>query len=218
MSEAFRRPAMTRQEIKETARRRLSENKWPMVGAAAIESLIIYALASTTAMSLFAVVVEVMAAHFFMRCWRGEKPPFSALFEGAFTGFWRKFGGMMWMALKTFLWTLLFIVPGIIKSFAYSMTPYLLALYPNIPAMDACGISEKITDGYKMDIFIMMLSFIGWALLSALTFGLVGIFFSQPYYETSMAGLYDEILQNALQEKRITPEMLEGAASVKETL
>lgn len=61
-----------------------------------------------------------------------------------------------------------------------------------------------------MEIFVMALSFLGWILLSGLTFGLLQIFYVGPYMETSMAGLCDELIQNALQEGRITREMLDG--------
>ena len=80
--------------------------------------------------------------------------------------------------------------------------------------MDASVLSERITQGYKGDVFVMGLSFIGWMLLSAFTFGVVHILYTGPYMNTAMAGLYEELMQNALQEGRITREMLDGSPPV----
>lgn len=84
-------------------------------------------------------------------------------------------------------------VPAIIKSLSYSMTPFILADCPEIPAKEALRLSMRMTSGYKGAIFVMGLSFIGWELLSGITFGIVGIFWAGPYMATSYAGLYDEL-------------------------
>lgn len=92
--------------------------------------------------------------------------------------------------LYTDLWTLLFIVPGVIKGYEYRMIPYLLADDPNMPREDAFRISKEMMYGQKMDAFILDLSFIGWDLLSAVTFGLVGIFWVNPYKQATNAELF----------------------------
>jgi uncharacterized membrane protein len=70
--------------------------------------------------------------------------------------------------LYTFLWTLLFIIPGVIKAYSYSMTPYILAEHPEMTASEAITESRRIMDGNKWRLFCLSLSFIGWSLLCAL--------------------------------------------------
>jgi uncharacterized membrane protein len=115
---------------------------------------------------------------------------------------------MLWMGLFTMLWTLLFIIPGIIKALAYFMTPYILAECPDVTATDALKLSMRMTAGHKGKVFVMGLSFIGWGLLTALTFGILGIFYTGPYYYTSFAGLYHELKEEALKNGVVSPAEL----------
>ena len=103
------------------------------------------------------------------------------------------------MELFIFLWSLLFVVPGIIKAIAYSFTPYILAEYPNVPATEAVKISMRMTQGHKGEIFMMSLSFLGWFLLNGFTFGILGIFYVNPYFYVSVAGQYQDLKELALQ-------------------
>src|SRR5699024_7626307 len=89
-----------------------------------------------------------------------------------------------------FLWTLLFIIPGIIKSYEYRFVPYILAENPHLPTGEVLAISKDLTDGRKMEIFILDLSFIGWDILGLFFFG-IGTFFVDPYVETTNARLYE---------------------------
>ena len=137
-------------------------------------------------------------------------------FTGMFDGFGRKWLGMFWAALKVFLWSLLLVIPGIIKGFAYMMTSYILAEYPNVAAKDAHMLSDKMTKGYKMELFVAELSFLGWALLSVLTFGILDIVFAGPYRELTFGGIYQELKQNALNSGAIKPEELAGSPAEAE--
>lgn len=92
--------------------------------------------------------------------------------------------------LYTFLWTLLFIIPGIIKYYEYLMVPYILAENPGMPREEAFLISKKMMMGQKLDAFVLSLSFIGWRILEALTLGIVGIFYVEPYSQATFAELY----------------------------
>lgn len=94
--------------------------------------------------------------------------------------------------LYTFLWSLLFIIPGIIKSYEYRMVPYIISNESNIPWDDAIRRSRHMTDGHKWNMFVLDLSFIGWYILGALFFGIGGIFVI-PYEEASFARLYNII-------------------------
>lgn len=94
--------------------------------------------------------------------------------------------------LFTFLWSLLLIVPGIIKSYEYRMIPYILSENPGMNYKEAFQISKQMMYGQKLDVFILDLSFIGWKILEAITFGIVGIFYVEPYYQATFAELYAE--------------------------
>lgn len=83
-------------------------------------------------------------------------------------------------------------IPSIIKNYEYSLIPYLLAEYPDMSKEEAFAASKKLTDGYKGDLFVLDLSFIGWQLLGVLTFG-VGLVFLEPYIRASWAESYAEI-------------------------
>ena len=95
--------------------------------------------------------------------------------------------------LYTVLWTLLFIIPGIVKSYEYRMMPYLLAEHPDMSTDEAFATSKRMMDGNKLDAFWFDLTFIGWKILGAITFGIVDVFWVNGYYNQSAAMLYDAI-------------------------
>lgn len=105
--------------------------------------------------------------------------------------------GMAWRYLFNFLWYLLFIVPGIVKSYAYSMVPYILADNPNIGYKRALNLSMNMTYGHKGKIFVLQLSFIGWYLLGLLCC-IVGVLFVVPYYQASFTEMYAELRKIAV--------------------
>ena len=92
--------------------------------------------------------------------------------------------------VKTFLWTLLFIVPGIVKMYEYRMVPYILAEDPELEQSEVFRISRQMMSGRKMELFILDLSFFGWTFLSAMTFGLLGFFYVNPYIQATLAEVY----------------------------
>ena len=91
--------------------------------------------------------------------------------------------------LYTFLWALLFVIPGIVKSFGYAMTPFLMAEDPNLTAKEAIKLSQEKMMGHKGELFCLGLSFIGWSLLAALTGG-IGNIFLNPYMNAAYAAFY----------------------------
>lgn len=95
--------------------------------------------------------------------------------------------------LYIFLWSLLFIVPGIIKAYEYRMVPYLLADDPNMPRQDAFRISKEMMYGNKWEAFVLDLSFFGWEILSACTCGILGIFYVNPYVYATNTELFLEL-------------------------
>ena len=145
---------------------------------------------------------------------RESESTVSAPFRAAFTNFGRKLGGSLWMGLFVFLWSLLFIIPGIIKSFSYAMTSYILADCPNVRAQDALKLSMRIMSGHKWELFVFELSFLGWAILACFTFGILDIFYVIPYMNSSLATYYLEVREEALRRGVITMGQLEGTESV----
>ena len=102
--------------------------------------------------------------------------------------------------LFTTLWSLLLVVPGIVKHYEYLMVPYIIAENPAMDYKEAFQISKQMMDGEKMEAFIMDLSFLGWYLLSAVTCGLLAIFYVKPYVQASFAEMYTFNKQKAYQE------------------
>ena len=102
--------------------------------------------------------------------------------------------------LFTTLWSLLLVVPGIVKHYEYLMVPYIIAENPEMDYKEAFQISKQMMDGEKMEAFIMDLSFLGWYLLSAVTCGLLAIFYVNPYVQASFAEMYTFNKQKAYQE------------------
>ncbi len=92
--------------------------------------------------------------------------------------------------LFVFLWSLLFVIPGVIKSYEWYVVPYLLAEDPTQSWNDVKEKSSQMMDGYKMDTFILGLSFIGWVVLAAFTCGILAIFYVNPYIYATDAELY----------------------------
>ena len=95
--------------------------------------------------------------------------------------------------LYLFLWTLLFIIPGIIKSFSYAMTYFIINDHPEYSLNQAITESRRMMDGHKMEYFILCLSFIGWFILSCITLG-IGFLWLIPYFYTTSA-FYEEIAE-----------------------
>jgi hypothetical protein len=114
---------------------------------------------------------------------------------------------MLVTGILIFLWTLLLIIPGIIKAYAYRMVPYILADNPKIGVREAISLSNKMTMGHKFDMFVLDLSFIGWYLLGAVALG-IGVLFVMPYENATNAELYLVLRKNALESNMCSYEDL----------
>ena len=95
--------------------------------------------------------------------------------------------------LYIILWSLLFLIPGIVKSYSYRMIPYLLADHPEMTSKEAFARSREMMNGNKWRAFILDLSFIGWEILAVLTFGILEIFYVGPYYHATCSALYEAL-------------------------
>ena len=91
-----------------------------------------------------------------------------------------------------FLWSLLFIVPGIIKAYSYAMVPYILEDRPELSAEETILLSMKMMEGHRWQLFCLHLSFIGWAFLCIFTLG-IGYLFLKPYVLTAQADFYEDL-------------------------
>ncbi len=155
----------------------------------------------TPALSLGIILVYLKVAD--------EKPiTVSDIFEG-FYDFWSAFKVTFLVGLFTLLWSLLFIIPGIIKSYSYSMALYILAENKGMSALEAIRQSKEMTEGHKMDLFVLELSFLGWALLGVLTFGIAYIWII-PYMSTTLTNFYRALKPaEAAEAIEVVPELLD---------
>ena len=119
-------------------------------------------------------------------------------FRLSFGNYFKNVAAYLLMCLFIFLWTLLLIIPGIIKALAYSMTPFILKDFPELSVNQAINLSQKMMKGHKFDYFWLGLSFIGWILLGLLTLG-IGYIWLIPYMYTSYAAFYEEVKKEYLE-------------------
>lgn len=198
--------------IKARARDSLRGYWGPSIGVLVLYSVLVAAVGALSfglGDIFLAPPLMVGLSLFFLNVWRRQQPPFESLFAG-FSRYTQSLIGILWMWLWTFLWTLLFIIPGIVKAISYSLTPYLLADYPDLNPQQALKVSMAVTKGRKPEIFVMYLSFFGWMLLSGLTFGILYIVYVGPYMEITKAGMYDALMHDALEYGAITEDDLHG--------
>jgi len=170
----------------------------------------LFLLVVMMAIYLFYSVVYLNQCGAMVKVYYGQPIKVTEPYTELKNNFWRKLGGMCWMHLWVYLWSLLLIVPGIIKGLSYSMTYYILACHPNVKATDALELSKRMTHGYKWKIFVMHLSFLGWGILSAFTWNILGIFYVFPYMYASYAGMFVELRHAAIMSGAIHPAELEG--------
>ncbi len=108
------------------------------------------------------------------------------------TNYLHKILGMFFMGLKVCLWTMLFFIPGIIMSFAYAMTPYILEENPELSAWEASTRSREMMKGHKFDLFFLYLGFLGWFILCLLTAG-IGFIWLCPYFKSAEVAFYEDL-------------------------
>lgn len=149
----------------------------PIVGS--IVSIIIYGPL---------VVVEF---RYFIALNKKDNPTVGTAFTNFGKHFWGNVGAYILQAIYTFLWTLLFIIPGIIKTYSYSMTLFLKSKNPEMSANDAITLSRKIMDGKKWKLFCLEISFIGWVILSLLSL-CIGFIFLVPYMSASLVAFFED--------------------------
>lgn len=140
---------------------------------------------------IFGGAIELGYSRFNVNLIRGDNPQFSDLFS-RFSLFWRALGLRIMTFIFTFLWMLLFIIPGIIAAYRYSMAFYIMQEDSSVGIFEAINRSKELMVGNKWRLFCLQISFIGWAILSVLTFG-IGFLWLFPYVNAATAAFYLEI-------------------------
>lgn len=131
---------------------------------------------------------------------RGGAVEFKTLFSG-FSSFAKSFVLYLTNAILTALWSLLFVIPGIVKSYSYSMSYYIMLDNPELSANEARKASMRMMNGNKWRLFCLDLSFIGWILLSMLTFGIL-LFWVVPYVQTAHAAFYESLREKPVENQQ----------------
>lgn len=168
-----------------------------LVVVIAIISLL--SLAYAVASFCLASIIEVGYSNFNLDIIDGNKVEFVRIFS--FFKHWGKaILANLIRNLFIFLWSLLFIIPGIIASYRYSMVPFILADNPDMSAGDAIDVSKTIMHGNKWRLFCLNFSFFGWDVLCALTFGILSIWIS-PYKHAALAAFYRSIVPAPVEEQ-----------------
>ena len=153
--------------------------------------LVIFALAMTLNAFIFNPL-EVGAQRFFLR--NLNQPSEVKEVAHAFdTNYKNTVKGLFIRDLCVIAWTLLFIIPGIVKSYEYRMMPYLFADDPTMTKERAFAESKQMMTGQKWNAFVLDLSFLGWNILSAMTLGILGLFYVNPYQSQTNAALYEKL-------------------------
>ena len=120
-------------------------------------------------------------------------------FKDLFAGFSQDIGQNILLgflsSLFVALWSLLFVIPGIVKAYGYGMIYYIKADHPEYDWRTCLQASQQMMYGHKMDLFVLDLSFIGWYFVGSLCLG-VGALWVHPYHETTRALFYEQLKQN----------------------
>ncbi|RKI42597.1 DUF975 family protein [bacterium D16-51] len=167
-----------------------------VVGTAMLTVIVLFFIVAFSGILLSIFIVNplyVGGVRFYNRAF-DTKPRFKELFH-VFEYKYRNVVSIMFLRdVYILLWCLLFIVPGIIKSYEYLVVPYILSEHPDMQAKEAFAASRQLMRGQKWKAFVLDLSFLGWAVLSGMTFGVLGIFFVSPYRALTFTALYRKLL------------------------
>ena len=146
-------------------------------------------------MILIGSIVEIGYAKVNLNLMQHEEPSFDTLF--AYLPYWKTAViSSLLRSLYVLLWSLLFIIPGIVASYSYRMTSYILAENPELTASEAIDMSKQMMEGKRMDLFILELTFLGWDILCMLTLG-IGYLWLGPYKQATFAAFYKDLRYGA---------------------
>lgn len=183
---------MRARDFRAEARTALSGN-WGMAIVTWLIAGIILGAAGSTFVGTVLLLgpMSVGLAMVFVMFIRRQKVEIVNVFDG-FKNFVNALIGGLLYTVFLFLWSLLFIIPGIIKSYSYAMTFYIMGENPELDGMEAITRSRQMMDGHKWRLFCLDFSFIGWIILCMLTFGILFIYVG-PYMEAAHAAFYQSL-------------------------
>ncbi len=189
---------MQRREMKALAKQRFKLQYSVAVIGVLIALVLVSAVAGASVglLVIFVFPIYVGEAKLFMKLHYEDQTDLKVVFDGFRQEFYLNNVLMLVLrAIFTFLWTLLLIIPGIIKHYAYAMVPFILAdeAMSDDDHKNAITKSRELMNGHKFELFVIDLSFIGWFILSALTFGILYVLYVQPYYMQTRAIFYRKL-------------------------
>lgn len=190
---------LTCQELRDRAWNSLSGKYWSLFVMLLVSAVISGVLSGFTGGvgSLLALPMKFALSIAFLNVSRIQaEPQMESLFTVYRDNLQKSFLVPLLQGLFVFLWSLLFVIPGVIMAYAYSMAIYVANDNPELSAMDAIRKSRELMDGHKWDLFVLDLSFIGWIFLCLLTCG-IGFFFLAPYIEMAHVEFYRELTEQA---------------------
>ena len=194
---------MNRSEIKEKAKEQLGKKIFGNTWLMAVVAFVIYGAIVSAAGSIIPGIGAIIItgpmtygiSYLFLKQARdGQKMNIGDIFKGFSNDFSQTFLIGLMTTIFTTLWSLLFVIPGIVKSYAYSMAYFIKIDNPDYTWKQCIDESKNITRGHKWELFVLDLSFIGWLIVGSLVLG-VGELWVAPYISTSRAIFYDNIKQ-----------------------
>ena len=200
---------MFAKDYRQAAWKKLSGNWTTAVVSYLIYSVLMGALSSVGVGSLLLSGVLTIGMYIvLLQISRNGEAGFESLFDGFRKGLGNNIVAGILVQFFAFLWSLLFIIPGIVKSYAYSMTYFILADNPDMAPTDAIKMSQEMMKGKKWRLFCLDLSFIGWFLLSILTLGILFLWIA-PYNMMARAEFYESIKPQPAQDESFVGGMAE---------
>ena len=194
---------ISRKWLKENAKNQLKNNWGLAIGAIIVSMLIslipeilIYIDPESATIAISIQIISLIIAgpiaigqcKLFINLSNNENPKFSDVWFG-FGNILKALGVTLLIGIAVSIGTIFFIIPGIIISFMYSQVYYIMAEHPEMSVIESLKESSKIMKGHKMELFILELSFIGWIILTTITFGIAGLYVL-PYYSATLSNFY----------------------------
>ena len=205
---------MTAKNYRKTAWAKLSGNWTTAVVAYLIYSVLLGVLSSTGVGTLiFSGVMSVGMSIVLMQISRAGTSKIESLFDGFRKGLGNNIVAGILVSLFTFLWSLLLIIPGIVKSYSYAMTFYILADNPDMSPTEAINESKEMMKGNKWRLFCLDFSFIGWYLLSFLTLGIL-LLWVNPYSMQARVEFYESLKPQTAQDEAFVGGMADDNAAL----
>ena len=195
----------TRKELKTNAKASLKINYWTAVGVWVVFGLIsigasfvgsMIPFVGSLAASIFLVQPLTVGIYNYTLKNRNGEGTMGDLFSIFNKSYMNAVAVTLLKSIFIFLWSLLFLIPGIIKSYQWRLVEYIIAENPDMNWQDALQRSKELMDGNKWKAFVLDLSFLGWYILSVLTFGILSIFWVTPYQGQTNAELYIALKEN----------------------